>query len=139
MTFLLDTNVVSELRKGRRMDARVRAWDLATRDDEKFLSVLTLGEIRRGIERIRRKDIGQARALDTWLRVLVREHETHILPVDVAVAEEWGRLMDPVTLPVIDGLLAATALVHGLTLATRNIKDVARTGVPTVNPFADAS
>jgi predicted nucleic acid-binding protein len=135
VTFLLDTNIVSELRKGRRMDPRVRAWDEATRDEAKFLSVLTLGEIRRGIERIRRRDARQGRALDGWLRVLVREHEDHILPVDASVAEEWGRLMDPPTLPVIDALLAATALVHGLTLATRNVRDLARSGVPTVNPF----
>jgi hypothetical protein len=135
VTFLVDTNIVSELRKGRAMDARVRAWDLATGDDDKFVSVLTLGEIRRGIERIRRRDVRQAHALDRWLRVLVRDYADRILPVDAEVADAWGRLDDRPTLPVIDALLAATALVHGLTLATRNVRDVARTGVATVNPF----
>jgi predicted nucleic acid-binding protein len=137
VTFLLDTNVVSEVRKGRRMDPHVRAWDAATRDDDKYLSVLTLGEIRRGIERIRRRDAHQARALDNWLRILVHQYVDHVLPVDASVAEEWGRLMDPPTLPVIDALIAATAIVNGLTLATRNVKDLARTGVATVNPFED--
>jgi predicted nucleic acid-binding protein len=136
VTFLLDTNIVCELRKGQRINPHVHAWDVATQDDEKYLSVLTLGEIRRGIERIRRRDVRQARALDSWLRLLVRDYDDRILAVDVSVAEEWGRLMDRPTLPVIDGLLAATALVHGLTLATRNVKDVAGTGVATVNPFA---
>jgi toxin FitB len=100
------------------------------------LSVLTIGEIRRGVERIRRRDAKSARALEAWLRRLVAEHSDRILPIDEAVAEEWGRLGVPDPIPVIDGLLAATARVHGLTFATRNQKDVMRTGVPYVNPFA---
>lgn len=85
---------------------------------------------------MRRRDRRAARALERWLRRLMVEHGDRILPIDLAVAEEWGRLNVPDPLPVIDGLLAATARVHGLTLATRNVKDVARTGAPLLDPFA---
>ena len=135
MSFLVDTNVVSELRKGARANPRVVAWfgDLA--DEEVYLSVLTVGEIRNGIERIRCRDRRAATALDRWLRTLVREYEDRLLPVDRAVAEQWGRLNVRDPLPVIDGLLAATAAVHGLVLATRNVKDLERTQVPLFDPF----
>lgn len=136
MRYLLDTNIVSELRKGSRADARVVWWYASTEHDEKYISVLTASEIRRGIESIRKRDAGQARRLDSWLRRLLAGHGDRVLAVDAAVAEEWGRITAAHSLPAIDGLLAATALVHGLTLATRNVKDVARSGVPTVNPFA---
>ena len=99
------------------------------------LSVLTVGEIRKGIESVRRRDRRAARALERWLRRLVLEQADRILPIDLAVAEEWGRLNVPNPVPVVDGLLAATARVHGLTLATRNVKDVARTGARLLNPF----
>lgn len=135
MSFLIDTNVLSELRKGSRCNASVSRWFAAVDDDEIYLSVLAVGEIRRGIEAIRRRDRASATALDRWLRRLVVQHEARILPVDRAVAEEWGRLNVPDPLPVVDGLMAATARVHQLTLATRNVKDVERTGIPTVNPF----
>lgn len=100
-----------------------------------MLSVLTIGEIRRGIESVRRRDPAAARALDRWLRRVLTDHRDRIVGVDLAVAEEWGRLNVPDPLPVIDGLLAATARTHGLILATRNVKDVARSGVDLVNPF----
>lgn len=135
MSYLVDTNVLSELRKGRRCDPNVFGWFSAVRDEDVFLSVLVIGEVRRGIERIRRRDGRSARILDTWLRRLRASHRDRILPVDDAVAEEWGRLSAPDPIPVVDGLMAATARVHGLTLATRNVRDVARTGVPCVNPF----
>ncbi len=137
MSYLVDTNVLSELRKGRRCDSQVSQWFARLSDEEVFLSVLTVGEIRRGIERIRRRDARSARVLDAWLRRLTTEHRERILPVDEAVAEEWGRLNvpNPNPVPVVDGLMAATARVHGLTLATRNVKDIARTGVACVNPF----
>ncbi|HYV41741.1 MAG TPA: PIN domain-containing protein [Thermoanaerobaculia bacterium] len=86
------------------------------------------------IERIRRRDARSAR--EAWLRRLVAEHSDRILPIDDAVAEEWGRLNVPDPIPVIDGLMAATARVHGLTLATRNLKEIKRTGAACVNPFA---
>jgi predicted nucleic acid-binding protein len=133
--FLLDTNVVSELRKGPRIDRNVGAWFAGLGANELFLSVLVIGEIRRGIERIRRRDPKSAQALDRWLSGLSAGFEDRILPVDRRVAEEWGRMNVPNPLPVLDALMAATAKVHGLVLATRNVKDVASTGVTTVNPF----
>jgi toxin FitB len=136
--FLVDTNVLSEARKGNRAHPRVRNWITAHRD-EIYLSVLVTGEIRRGIETIRRRDPTQAASLERWLREVETSFEERILPIDPAVADRWGRLMAERTLPVIDGLLAATALVHGLTLATRNVRDVARSGVSSVNPFLVAA
>ena len=135
MKFLLDTNVVSELRKGERADANVVRWFGHIGADDLFLSVLVVGEIRHGIERIRRNDAPTAHSLDRWLVRLVAGYEDRILPVDRSVAEEWGRLNVPNPIPVVDGLMAATARVHGLVLATRNVKDVASTGVKTLNPF----
>jgi predicted nucleic acid-binding protein len=134
--YLLDTNVISELRKGARADAHVRRWYGGLGDDEVFLSVLVIGEIRRGVESIRRRDEPAARALDRWLAGLVRDHGDRILAVDEAIAQEWGRLGSAATLPTVDGLLAATAAVHDLVVATRNVRDLARTGVAVVNPFA---
>jgi predicted nucleic acid-binding protein len=135
VSYLLDTNVVSELRKGDRADRNVSAWYRSASGAEKFLSVLTIGEIRRGIEGIRRRDEASARALDVWLARLLAGYAARVLPVHEPIAEEWGRLNVPDPLPVIDGLLAATAIVHGLTLVTRNVDDVKRTRVPCLNPF----
>lgn len=135
MTVLVDTNVLAELRKGERANPNVLAWFAALEPDAVALSVVTIGEIRRGIESIRRRDRRAAASLDRWLRGLVRDHDERILGVDRAVAEEWGRLNVPNPLPVIDGLLAATARVHGLIVASRNVKDIARTGVDVINPF----
>lgn len=135
MKFLLDTNVIAEIRKGARANANVRSWFAALDPEAILLSVVTIGEIRRGIENVRRRDPVATRALERWLRRVLTDHRDRILAVDLAVAEEWGRLNVPDPLPVIDGLLAATAKVHGLTLATRNVKDVARSGVNVVNPF----
>lgn len=135
MKVLIDTNVIAELRKGARANPNVRAWFAALDPEAVVLSALTIGEIRRGLESLRRRDPVSARALDRWLRRLVADYEDSILPVTLEIAEEWGRLSVPDPLPVIDGLLAATARVHHLTLATRNVKDVARTGVDLVNPF----
>ncbi len=136
MSFLLDTNIWSELRKGRRADAGVTSWLAGVDDTDLFLSVLVIAEIRRGVERIRRRDASAGRSLGAWLQTLQGAHGARILPVDLRVAEEWGRLSSRVSVPVIDGLLAATALFYGLTLVTRNVKDVARTGVPVLNPFS---
>lgn len=135
MSYLLDTNVISELRKGERADPNVTAWFADLADEEIFLSVLTIGEIRRGIESVRRRDPDSAAALDRWLALLSEAHADRILPVDRAIAEEWGRMNIPDPLPVVDGLLAATARVLGLTLVTRNVADVKDTGVELVDPF----
>ena len=132
---LVDTNVLSELRKGRRADVNVTRWYQGVDDAELYLSVLVLGEVRCGVERVRRRDGPAAIALERWLDRLVTRYSTQILPVDESVADAWGRLDAHHTLPAIDGLLAATALAHDLTLATRNTKDVARAGARVVNPF----
>ena len=136
--WLLDTNIVSELRKKDRADANVRAWYEAIDAGGLWLSVLVVGEIRRGIETIRRRDKRSAHALDRWAARLEREHGNRILPVDRPIALEWGRLDAAFGLAPVDGLLAATAKVHGLTLATRNTRHVLRSGVRCVNPFAAA-
>jgi predicted nucleic acid-binding protein len=135
LSYLVDTNVISELRKRERADPAVQAWFASIADEEIFLSVLTVGEIRQGVERIRRRDPSAASALDRWLDRVVEMHRDRLVPVDRLVAEEWGRMNVPDPLPVIDGLLAATAKITGLTLATRNVGDVERTGVDLVNPF----
>lgn len=137
MTYLLDANVVSELRKGGRADSNVASWFAGLPEEEIFLSVLTIGEIRRGIESVRRRDPDSAAALDRWLALLSEVHGDRILSIDRAITEEWGRLNVPDPLPVVDGLLAATARVLGLTLVTRKVADVAATGVALLDPFTD--
>ena len=135
MSFLIDTNVISEVRKGARCDANVAAWYAAIEDDDLYLSVLVLGEIRRGIERARAGEPAKVRALEQWLSAVSRSFGNRILPVDQRVAEEWGRMRAKRSAPVIDALLAATARVYDLTLATRNTADVAGLGAEVVNPF----
>jgi predicted nucleic acid-binding protein len=135
MSYLLDTNVVSEMRKGDRADAGVRTWVGSLGNDEVYLSVLVVGELRRGVENLGRRDPDGARVLGRWLNSIVERYGDRILPVDRAVADEWGRMNVPDPLPVIDGLLAATASVNGLTFATRNTGDIATSGVRVVNPF----
>ena len=136
MSYLVDTNVVSELRKKRRCDPGVAAWFAQVASEEIYLSALTLGEIRKGIESIRRRDEASAEVLDRWLHELAVVYGDRILPVDQAVAEQWGRFNVPDPLSMLDSLLAATASVHGMTLVTRNLKDVERTGVDCLNPFS---
>lgn len=136
MSFLLDTNILSELRKGQRCNPGVASWFEGIAPGEVHLSALTVGELRKGIEKIRRRDEVAARALEGWMDGLVSDYSDRILPVDQAIAEQWGRFNVPDPLPVLDSLLAATAKVHGLTLVTRNLKDVERTGVDCLNPFS---
>jgi predicted nucleic acid-binding protein len=136
--FLLDTNVISELRKGDKADRGVLDWFDRVDADELFLSVLVVGEIRRGIERIRRRDPISAQSLDGWLTRVRRDFGGRILGVDEDIAEIWGSLGLDQPVPPIDGLLAATALCHGLTLVTRNTKDLERTAVNIHNPFSGA-
>ncbi len=138
MSYLLDTNVVSELRK-RQPDAHVLAWYATVRSAELFLSALTVGEIRLGIERLRRGDGSQADHIERWLTNLYSGYRDRVIDVDVDVAEEWGRLNVPDPLPVIDGFLAASAKVRGWTLVTRNVADLERTGVKLINPFEPAA
>jgi predicted nucleic acid-binding protein len=136
MSFLVDTNVLSELRKGPRANARVLGWFRSVDDAALHLSVLVIGELRQGVERLRRRDPPAAAKLDRWLHELIERHADRTLPVDDAVADRWGRLNVPDPISAVDGLLAATALVHSLTLVTRNVRDVRRTGVRHLDPFA---
>ncbi|MEX1295331.1 MAG: type II toxin-antitoxin system VapC family toxin [Candidatus Limnocylindrales bacterium] len=135
MAWLVDTNVFVELRKGERCDTGVRAWYDAARDGDLYTSVLVIGEIRRGVESVRRRDPHQAAALDQWLMRLHGALGERVLGVDASVATRWGRLNVPRPIPAVDGLLAATALEHELTLVTRSTKEVSRTGVDTLDPF----
>ena len=134
MSWLVDTNILSELRKGDRANEGVRAWFADAAEDELFTSVLVLGEVRRGIESIRRRDVPSALALEQWLSRLTATFSDRVLAIDVQVAERWGRLNVPDPVPTVDGLLAATALVHDLVLVTRNVRDVEGTGARLLDP-----
>ena len=135
--FLLDTNVVSEVRKGRRADPNVSGWYAGVDESALFISSLTLGEIRRGIEIVRQRgDVRQAETLEAWLRTVVERFSGRILSVDADVADAWGRMSAIRPPPVVDALLAATASVHGMTLVTRNVADVEGLSVHVINPFS---
>jgi len=134
MTYLLDTNVVSEIHK-RRPDRSVLDWLAETSPYERHLSVLTLGELRRWAERRRRRDEVAGAAFERWLGELVVSYSRRIVPITSQIADRWGYLGVPNPVAVVDGLLAATALVHDWTLVTRNTADVEGTGVRTLNPF----
>lgn len=135
MSYLLDTNVLSETRK--RVPAPgVAGWIAATPADQLCVSVLTLGEIEHGVARIAaRGDQIQASALDRWLRELEAAFAGRIMQVTLEVAREWGSQRPAQPVPVIDALIGATARVHGLTVVTRNAREFERTGVQVLNPF----
>lgn len=137
--YLLDTNVISELRKANRCDQSVRAWFEKVPDHQLFLSVLVLGEIRRGIERIRVHDPASARSLQKWLDEISTDFEDRIIPVDQAVGDQWGRLGLHQPVPVLDALIAATALVHDLTVVTRDMTGFKNTGARIYNRFTAVS
>jgi toxin FitB len=137
VSYLLDTNVVSELRRGARANPRVVAWFDDRPARELYLSVVTVGEIRQGIEQLRARDDRQSATLDRWLTGLVQFYEDRLLYIDGDVAQEWGRLRARRAAPVIDALLAATARTHELTLVTRNARDFRAFDVPVFNPWTD--
>jgi toxin FitB len=137
LSFVLDTNVVSEARKGTRANEGVMRWLSSVEDGDLYLSVLVIGEVKQGIEGLRRRDPLQAGRLESWLAELRRNYDGRILPVDVEVAEEWGRRMNaPAPISSRDGLMAATARVRGMSFVTRNTADVERTGVALLDPFS---
>jgi len=134
--FLPDTNVISELRKKERCNPRVNAWAETVPPGQDFLSVLVIGELRCGAALKRRSDMASADALDKWIARLTHLYSERILPVTLEVAETWGRLGAVRPIPPEDGLLAATAMVHGLTLVTRDVKTVQGLGVLLLNPWS---
>jgi predicted nucleic acid-binding protein len=134
LSYLLDTNIVSEIRKPD-ADPHVRGWLDSVRGSDLYISVLVVGEIQQGVERLRRRDPEQAAVFEAWLSSLHRDHADRVLPITADVAKEWGRMNVPDPVPVVDGLMAATARTRHLTFVTRNTTDVARTGVHLLNPF----
>jgi predicted nucleic acid-binding protein len=137
MSYLIDTCSISELRKPN-CNPGVTLWMAGIEPNETFLSVITLGEIRRGIELHRLKNSKAAGNLERWLIGLESHYAERVLPITGAIADRWGRLSPNQPLPVSDGLIAATAWEHKLTVVTRNVADFQRSGIPTLNPFDPA-
>ena len=135
MNYLIDTNIISEVRKGDRCDPAVSAWYVSIADENLFLSTLVLGEIRKGIEFARPRDSGKAVAIERWLQQVEAAFGSRVLGIDNAISDQWGRISAIRPIPVIDALLAATAITNGLTLVTRNDRDVAGVGALVLNPF----
>jgi toxin FitB len=136
--YLLDTNVISELRKRTRANPGVVDFFKRIEADQTpvFLSVVTVGELRRGVELIRhRGDVPQAKRLERWLLSLLESYGDYILDIDSDIAQLWGRLRVPLHENALDKLIAATALIHDLTVVTRNRDDFAQTRVRVLDPF----
>ncbi len=134
--YLVDTNVISEARKGNKANPGVQQFFQTSEAEDLYLSALTLGEIRRGLENIRhRGDLRQARELEKWLDLVVMDYNDRILSFDEACAQVWGRLMSPHHEHPIDKQIAAIALIHDLTVVTRNVNDFRGTGTRISNPF----
>lgn len=134
MEYLLDTNVLSEVRKPRG-DEKVLRWFSSAPAADLYLSVLVVGEIRRGIERLKRRNPSGAEVYEAWLGTVLSDYADRILPVNAEIADEWGRMSVPDPVPVVDGLMAATAKVRGMTFVTRNTAGVERAGVRLLDPF----
>jgi toxin FitB len=132
VSFLLDTSVISEIRRGR--DPHVQAWTGGVEDVDLYLSVLTLGEIRKGIERLLDRDNAQAQVFADWLGELPKRRD-RILEIDARIAGEWGRLNAVAPRNTVDSLIAATARVHDLTVVTRNTTDFDGCNVQLLNPW----
>lgn len=136
--YLIDTNVISESRKRSKADSGVRAFfrQAAKEKARVFISVVTVGELRRGVELIRhRGDHRQARQLEKWLDQLLGDYEDRVLDITADIAQLWGRLRVPHPENALDKQIAATALIYDLTVVTRNHKDFSKTGVQLLNPF----
>jgi hypothetical protein len=136
VTYLLDTNVLSEVRK-RRPDPAVAEWLAAVSPERLHLSVLVVGELQHGAELLRTRDPRRSALLSEWIEDVKELYGERVLPVTIAVAEAWGRMRARGPLPTVDGLLAATALVHGLALVTRDTRTAERCGVPYVDPWLE--
>lgn len=138
--YLLDTNVLSEIRKGsQRAQPEVYQWWQGVKDQELFMSVMTLGEIRKGIDRLGARDVAQTLAMERWLDEVKRTFRERLIDVSLAVAERWGKLQAIRSLPEVDALLAASVLEFDLTLVTRNEADFEGLGIRILNPFRRSS
>lgn len=134
--YLVDTNVISEARKGSQANAGIRQFWKSADPAGLYLAVQTIGEIRRGLENIRQRgDLPQARKLEQWLNRIVQDYADRILDFDLDCAQVWGKLMSPHPQHAIDKQIAAIALIHGLTVVTRNVDGFRGTGVEVINPF----
>ena len=133
--YLVDTNVISEIRKGARGHRQVLNWWNSIHPSQIFLSVLAIGEIHRGIVGIRGKDLHQANHLEAWLDGLIQVFGNRLIPVDQRTALVWAEICTGRTLPIIDSLMAATAISKNLTFVSRNTKDIQDCGVRYLNPF----
>lgn len=138
--YLIDTNIISELRKKKRANLGVQNFfqQAAERKFQLYVSVVTLGELRRGVELVRhRGDIPQAKQLDAWLQSIFENYAEYILNFTEVEAQVWGNLCVPQSQNAIDKQIAATALANNLTLVTRNVRDFKETDVPLLNPFEE--
>jgi len=138
--YLVDTNVISEVRKRSKANKGVQDFFKVVTSERTpvFVSVVTVGELRRGVELIRhRGDTRQAAQLEKWLDKLLVKYQDFILDFDKNIAQLWGRLRVPHPENALDKQIAATALIHDLTVVTRNHKDFTKTGVRTLNPFRE--
>jgi len=137
--YLVDTNVISEVRKKSKAHSGVKKFfrQAIASEAKIFISVITIGELRRGVEIIRyRGDVRQADRLEKWLTALLADYRDHILDINQDIAQLWGRLRTPFPENALDKQIAATALIYELSIVTRNYKDFARTGVQVLNPFS---
>ena len=136
--YLLDTNVISEARKGEQANTGVKAFfkQIILENSPVYISVITIGELRRGVDLISyRGDLKQARILQIWLESILVEYKEYILNFDSEIAQLWGRLRVPSYENALDKQIAATAIIYDLTVVTRNTKDFLKTGVKVHNPF----
>ena len=135
MRFLLDTNVISEIGKGALCDRNVTAWLESIEPQDLCTSVLVIGEMRAGVEKLRLRGAERAAVFERGLVLVVDLFADRIISIDRRVAEQWGRLNAARRLPAVDGLIAATALVHAMAVVTRNVRDFDPAGVYVLNPF----
>ena len=138
MSYLLDTNILSEQSR-RRPDASLVAWLSSQRPESLWISVVSIGEIERGIARLEAREPDRAKRLASWLEATVTQFQDRIIPMDRKIALRWGRMTAATPGLDIDAIIAATAAARSLTVATRNVRDLERFGVPIFNPFAPSA
>jgi len=138
--YLIDTNVISEIRKGNKANPGVRQFfDAAIQDNAPlYISAITIGELRRGVDLIfHRGDASQGKRLEDWLNTLLEEYQNNILNIDGDIALLWGKLRVPEPEHALDKLIAATGIIYDLTVVTRSTKDFDNTGARLLNPFTE--